>query len=70
MSYRYQLEIENSLHRELARVSEVEEISFAMLLDRALHLYLTIRKAARNGDAVGIIAADQRAALKAEFTEV
>ncbi|OWQ86936.1 hypothetical protein CDN99_19740 [Roseateles aquatilis] len=70
MTIRYRIEVDDSLHREIEQASEADRTSMGHVLQKSVELFLRARRAARCGDYVGIVHADQRAALKIEFSEL
>ncbi len=67
MTVHFQLDIPDAQHRALERVYTADNLSFPEFLSRAVTMFLVARNAVRAGDAVGIVSAEQRSALKEEF---
>ncbi|WP_431259190.1 hypothetical protein ACQ86G_02655 [Roseateles chitinivorans] len=68
MTVRFQLDMPDEQHYALERIYTADSLSFPEFLARAVSLFLMARNAARNGNAVGFVSADQRATLKEEFS--
>lgn len=64
---KYTMDLPEPINQQFTQVSAEDDITKAEILRKALNLFFAVRQARQRGDTVGIVAANNRDALKTEF---